>query len=91
MQAQMRQESLAAARTLRACKLCRELRGAAKEFEAVEGQAQTCLFIKKRKKHSSYTVENGLEKGKATLTQRLRPEIPVSSRGAGRGGEKCET
>lgn len=66
MRAQMRQESLAAARTLRACKLCKELRGAAKEFEAVDGRIRLALLLKKKKKKDSgSSVENGLEKSRA--------------------------
>lgn len=46
----MRQESLAAARALRACKLCKELQGAAKEFEAVDDRIRLALLLKKKKK-----------------------------------------
>lgn len=46
---------------------CEGVTGAAKEFEAVGWQDQTCLFIKKKKKknRSGYSVENGSEEGKA--------------------------
>lgn len=47
----MRQESLAAARALRACKLCKELQGAAKEFEAVDDRIRLALLLKKKKKN----------------------------------------
>lgn len=44
---------------------CEGVTGAAKEFEAVGWQDQTCLFIKKKKNRSGYSVENGSEEGKA--------------------------
>lgn len=84
MRVQMRQESLAAARTLRACKLCTELQGAAKEFEAVDGRIRLVLLFKKKKKKpdSGSSVENGLEKSRAA--HRDSGNSP-EGRAAGRG------